>query len=439
MSFTDNKILFFCILIVLIINSFYFITSVYSTHALYDEPLYAWQVKLVREDPTLFFSSRLWLFHPPLFVFISWPFYFLDPLASIRVVSYMFAIFSILLSFFIAKEVAGKRVAFFTFLILALSPGFLFYVGFGLNDFLLLGFFLLTILFILKKRYPIAWIFSILAILSKRSGVVASLVLLAYLWLDPTFRKEHRTKLHVISVVTVVIQILVLFMYLFRPSDAGENILVLPNLFLVLPYLFLASSGLLLFSIFGLIKLNSQHRLLFILWFLAFLPALFWPAFVLRYLLPLLPLLIITGLTLYDKQFQNFKKWQYLFPIFFLIVSLSFWFVPVLQSSDYDYTNLAHWTSANVKDDKILFILNDRSLRYYSGLEFYEYGGSIKPINPNQGVFSLELAETQGGEVFVVIDPYFTYRVPWLDQNFMHNEGFQKVESIDNFEIYSNS
>jgi len=119
-----------------------------------------------------------------------------------RTFSVLLGAVSVFLVYLIARDLAGKRTALFSSLILVTHNLFVTLSGLGMLDISFVAFMLLSFVFYLRRRYVLSGLALALSVLCKPAGILAVFVVLAHWWL--TRRKQGFRPIGLFSLTAIV-------------------------------------------------------------------------------------------------------------------------------------------------------------------------------------------------------------------------------------------
>ncbi len=444
-----KKIDFWSIGLILLIVFFLGFQSYYISNEAVtnDETLYAWYVHLLREDPSAIFSPELWQFHPPLVPLLASLFWFIDPLTSMRIVSILLGALSIFLIGIIGKKYAGPWEGLTAASLVGLNSFVVGYSHFGLLDTVLVAASCLIGLgWLTRDENPsrAKWLMAagvFLAIFSKRSGFmvvgvwVIGMIVFRFL---PKRRQSISThlKLHWKEIIWCVCVSAFAWIFsgifdrgIFSFYDYSAGYLsILLHTIPSLKYIVPGWAAILLFiGYFDIKTILEKERIFFIGWIGVFGMALFFPYFDPRYFFPALPavgLLATLGASRVC-QFFSLPKWLSFVGIVFLLapgliaLGNNFSYTAI----EIGYADAGAWLATHARG-AVVYDPLEREIRYFSGFELEQWGGTIIKFPNTPSEFLHSLAQ-HPKPIFAVVANWPNFYGPFyptdsflLDQNF---------------------
>lgn len=435
-----------------------------------DEALYAWHAQRIFNHPALLFSKEIIEFHPPLFsCLLALGHFFFPPEVACRVVCIILNLAGIAAIYVLGSRISSRFLGLFGAVTLAFNYNYLenathILIDSGITVCSI--FLILALLSVhannLRRNDIFVGILGSAMILLKWSGVVVIPFLIVYYLLifsDVTLKRRVKKALIPLSVILVLVILLLLNNLIqlghFFPDTSAlkgfhnrppfwyyvfnfHNILMLP---LIMP-----------FFVYGLViifnKKDKKQKLLFT-WFLIFLTAIsLVPEKTLRYGLLILPSsLLIAGLGLEEtlkKFFQNSRKIKIAEIICIFGILLSFWHLyprtkAFLEKSAKWHSGFkegGEWVKEHAAPDTLIMAGSRRTMRYYSGINFQEFGGRIMAIPASQREFK-EIISSAQKPIILEID-YWEYTQPqWVHpfseekMQYLNELGFSLVQVVE--------
>lgn len=477
-----SKYLYPTILISVIILAFYILCPYLNTQRLWpDEALYGWYARQILANPSLIFSKEIIEFHPPLFSVLLATGHVLFPeeLAD-HLIPLLVNISGIFLIYLLGTKIKDP----FTGLCAAINLAFNFLYLSGSTHILIdgtLAVFVMLFIHVLlntpafpARSSPGEQIaigtMAALAILLKWSGVLVIPLFLFYLSLCPiNLSLPERFKRSLLAFAVPLMTIFFLLLnnfhqlghflpdisalegkYLIKP--AWYYLFNLHNV-LILPYLI----PLFLFGIFIILKERAPGHVLLITWFLVFLVGIsLAPEKDLRYSVLLLPsalLISCVGLSTLLERCAKTKKQRSLIRVLAIIALLGTYGIlfpraqKFLDKSAMTFTGFKE-AGQRIKEETsastLIMASSPRIIRYYSNINFKEFGGQIVALPADRLIFE-EAVNSAKGPLIVTIDhwektsqPEWLYPISQNTRQYMENLGFRLIY-IGEKEIYGST
>ncbi len=412
-----------------------------------DEALYAWYAQRLFADPTIIFSKEIIEFHPPLFAaLLAIGRLFLSSDLALRVIPFVFNSLGIVAIYFVGIQMSGRFLGLLG--VLSLSFNYL-YINSGTHilidapttsAYLLLVLLLLRIDRVSLRRGNICiGLMAASIILLKWSGILVIPLLLSYYFFiskQPTVWKRLKEKITILMIPTITI----LFLFFNNRIQLGKffpDISALQGQYLIKPFWYYAVNFhniliipfLVPFFLYGLfvITLKRDSRsVLMSLWFIIlFLSISFIPEKTLRYSVSMIPCcLLISGLgaeILIEKIFKMPRKILIAKISCLVLVALSCWQLyprtkALLDQSISEYTGfreagqvIGQYFNSSTR----IFAGSQRAIRYYTGINFVEYGGNLEKLPKNQIEFEKILLDSQA-PIILEVDYWERTQPAWV-------------------------
>lgn len=443
----QNYLIVFIILIFFFLQ-IYFINDESSVN---DEMVYAWNVVKIVENPVNIFSPIVWQFHSPLFSILATFFsFFLTPLISVRLLSVLFAVGAIWITYLIGKDIRNSYVGVLASSILAFYSYFFFASHFGLLDSGLTFGVLVTVygLFCYAKNNSVKLIiFGVLfSIFLKRSGFLAYATMLAgMLFLEwnqySAGRKFGFGK--IIKWVFLLLLGIVLWVFseqfdrpilYFYDYSAGLFSILSVNVAIFSKLISPILGFFLLIGSFFILKDRNWKELFLFGWVASFFPILFFPLADVRYFLPIYPSLALIAAIGFEKM-MNFNNLLNkivgtlsLFLLFLLLLhgpiaaGINMMHNPVSVG----YSDVGDWLKENAQNAWI-FDGKEREIRYYSGIELEQWGGYIIKYPETSEEFESKLIKLEKPIYALVSDWPNIFGPFYPTDDYLIELGFKKV------------
>lgn len=436
-----------------------------------DESFYAWGALKTSENFGAVFSKEVSEFHPPLFtIYLSLWHFILPPEAACRFGALVFNSLMILGVYLLGARMSSF-VGLLSALMLALIPQHIsqsshILLDGPLNTAIV---FLIVLLSYLKDsnspKYDLSvGLLASIVILLKWPGViVVPLVGLYYLLtLNTISLKDRLRRLFVpFFVIGITISLLLLKNW-FQLGRILPEVGALPGGHLVKPfwYYIVNFHNIIFFpflvpfflcGLFVLLKGHERALRLILIWFvLSFISVSLTRDKDFRYAILILPnSLLITALGLEGflrLVFKNNRAFLAAQTASLIIVLLFFVaFFPKIK--DYldkgtqqftGFREAGQWLKVNMPNDALLMTSSNRAMRYYSGINFTEFGGRIKALYPTYSLDELKATLTQiKGSVYWEMDYWERTQPAWVNPypkaalNELSALGFEVVHVIE--------
>ncbi len=461
------------------IFAFYILCPYLNTQRLWpDEALYGWYAHQIFTNPSLIFSKEIVEFHPPLFsVLLAIGHVFFPEKLADHLIPMLISISGISLIYLLGAKIKDPFTGLCAAINLAFNVLYLSISTHILIDGTLAVFVMLFIHVLLNtSAFPARGstgeqivIGSIAAsvILLKWSGILVIPLFLCYLSLCPghiSLQKRIKGSLLAFAIPLMAVLFL-LFNNLFQLGHFLPDISALEGKYLIkpvwyyllnlhniliLPYLI----PLFLFGIFIIIKARTPGHILLAIWFLVFLGGIsLTPEKDLRYGILLLPsalLISCVGLSTLIEWCARTEKQRSLIGALAIIAMLgtySILFPRVQRFLDKGALTFTGFKEAGqrVKEEAsantLIMASSPRIIRYYSHINFKEFGGQIVSLSMDRLVFE-ETVKNEKGPLIVTVDhwertsqPKWLYPVSPNTRQYMEGLGFRLIY-VEEQEIY---
>jgi hypothetical protein len=464
----EDRLLFSVLILVLLIVCYCTFPRIFTQSMWPDEALYAWLAKKASLSPQVLFSKEFIERHPPLFPLLLSAAQWIQPFsdAVVRAIVVSINIVGIVASFYVGWLIGGSVfLAAVCAVGVGLSLAFLVYIPRILSDGAMMTFFLFFILALFKAKESRSWFphvlvgfFGVCLLLLKWSGLLCFPVLLICYLIPPN--PAVRKRVFIPTSMILVTLGLLLWNNLHQLKTLLPNLTALQGAIFTGPPWFYVENFRLICSFFGgpilvllgflvLWKMRHPQRVLISAWF--------WVSFLVislagekdcRYTFVFLPPMILSIGILFEYLAHTFIKAESARRLFLLafcgcyLVSSFNFFVSRLGPAvvgDYAYVGFreaGHYIRSLKGPCLKVLAQSDRAIRYYSGIQYQEFGGQLSVLPHSIG----ELRETVSkcsGMVVMVID-YWEYTQPtWaypLDINkltVIENAGFRLVKVVN--------
>jgi len=412
-----------------------------------DESLYAWCSLRIHENPRLMFSKEIIEFHPPLFpAFLSlWHFLFPPEIAS-RLGTMVLNSLAIIGIYILGLRINSWFVGLFSALALSLNPLHISQSVHVLIDGPLATSVIFLILFLTQLQGSNSIIYDVnvglaasLVILVKWSGVlVLPLIIIYYLLtLDSVALVKRWQRLSIPLAVMIATIISLLINNWFQLGRILPDVTALQGLYLVKPFWYYALNlhniiiipFLLPFFFYGLFLIcqgkNRVFQLGMIWFFIFFIGLSLMREKDLRYAVLILPsMILITAIGLENALQRLFKREKIIFTAqaICLVILLSFSIAIYPKTKRYldrdawqfiGFREAGLWIKSHLSEDGLLLAGSPRAIRYYSGINFAEFGGRIKPL-PATITELKELIQKTRGPVYLAVDYWEHSQPTWV-------------------------
>jgi len=417
--FISNKFIIIILLLVAILYSIFLFHDTLSP----DEAVVLWYSVSTNPYP----AER-----PLLPIIISFFDFFLPNEVAGRIVVFLFSLLGIFFIYLLGKEIKNDLIGFLAAVFLSLNPWYWMMSNRILQDVPLTTITIITCYFLFKylkynnkSNLILSLVFLIISFFMKEMAVVLVPFVLFFLLfgviknnnLNNWYKKINISFIFLFGISFVIFVILFLgkkfimkYVFYFLSYSMPSFFLALinnihdlielmfgyvPHFLLIVLYLFLFMF--LLVLIYSFIKSRDKLFYLFLIfWFLIiFVFRIFFGGDIIRYLLPLLPAMIFLVLLsfsdfislLIDSKKKYFKYMKinmkkiviiiiFLFVMFYLIIGFKVGFMSSFNKPG--FKEAGTWLSDNVnKDNSIIYASSLKQVRYYSGIDYINNGGSI--------------------------------------------------------------
>ncbi len=451
-------------LIIIIIFSIYIRLRYFTSESIWnDAAVHLWYAQKLLIDPLFFFSQQHILqnyitIHP----FVSF-FYLITKniFISGKIVALFFSVSGIIAIYLCGSELRNKTVGLISAAIMSVHHLLWFYDLRILADSPLTTMFIISFYFLIKleKERTIFYAFLssafvLLTVLTKRQAIIFPVALFIYFaikYRENIFKEKSILICSVLSfglpmIISLAISpiigknlLYILFVNkLILHQGIGSSLSVISQLPWILSWPLIIGTilGITFMLIYKLqyFYLPVTITLIYALWFEIGIGT---PLD--RYLLPIIPIAIILTATSIDE-FANFAKiilkikwikFIVIIPLVFLIVSPFYTDgTNLIESKEYSYIgyqDAAAWLEQNAATDSILYAGSPRSMRAFTGREYFSMSGSNDPsgylINfreneryqTNSTIFETEIVEysSQGYEIYLEIDIWEYAQPSW--------------------------
>ncbi len=446
-----------------------------STQCLWpDEALYSWYAKRVFLDPSLIFSKEIIEFHPPLFsVLLALSYRIFPNDIAYHFLPFLVNILGIILIYRLGTKIKDRFTGLCAAVNLAFNSSYI-----RISTHILIDSTLCVLIILLAnvlldfyttpsskplRKQAIIGLIGAFIILLKWSGVLAIPFLLLYaLFVTPGISLRYRLKN--IALPLTILCLTAAFLLLNNFMKLGHllanNTSAFQGKYLIEPLGYYFSNFgnivtlpyLLPFFVFGLLiiftKRNPAHTLLAV-WFFVFIVGISLTSEkYLRYSLLILPAVLLicsVGLSALIDRYTKTPKQK--IAVEWLVITILFssyvMTLPrtqqLLNKSTAAYTGFKEaglFIKKEAGRDTIIMAASPRTIRYYSGINFWEFGGGIISVPMDRRLFE-ETIENTPGPLIVEIDLWERFtQPPWLyptsdgTRQYMISLGFQLVKVI---------
>ncbi len=455
------RLAFCCFFLVAAIIRFPFIfqDSLWS-----DEGLYSWFGKRIFTDPFVIFSPEITASHPPLFsVFLAIAHIFFPSPLACHFIPFVFYLLGIVAIYHFGKKIQGSFVGLFAAITLALNYYYFVYSIRILIDGPLMVFCILYATVLLKIHEKNNYLYDIVVgllgsaiVLLKSSGIIiVPWMLTIYLFgaqgKTPFMSRLKKFFIPFFIVGATIFALLIKNYYqsgTIHPAGPTINLNYFHDFQLLLSEIYHLINSPFLLSLFfiGLISSGEKNNRV-VLWSwlgIFFLGLLSGGVKEIRYdLMVLPPVLILCGIgfervinILTNRlPFLSKKIFKKIVILFLFIFSLIlFRNVPNDLSRGekfaIGYARAGQWVKENNSPNALIIAGSERQIRYYSDVNYKEYGGQIVAFRQNKEDFE-KLIQNTNGPVLLVIDvwevlqPQWAWHVKRQTIDYLKREGFQ--------------
>jgi hypothetical protein len=413
-----------------------------------DEALYAWLAKKAFLSPQLVFSKEFVERQPPLFPLLLSLAHYCQPFfdVALRVIPVLAGVSGIIACYYAGRLIGGSDfIAAVCAIGVGLSPGFFSYLPRILSDGVMMTLFVFFILALFKAMgerslfpHVLVGFFGICLLLLKWSGLLCLPILLICYLLQPAREVRRRSLIPVAMVLTTLA--LLLLNNLFQLGTVFPNLTALKGaIFTGPPWTYIQHFNLLcsfpggpFFVGAGLLmmwKLRHPHRLLITTWFgVLFLIISLAGEKDLRYAFLFLPPAVLTIGIFFENLIQTFVRkgtlrrmvQQAFCGLFFIFAINSILFRASgadVMRTDFSYVGFRE-AGAYLRSwhEPCLSVLagSTRAVRYYSGIQYEEYGGRLSDLPRTIDELREKVIKT-AGTVVMVIDIWEYTQPKWAD------------------------
>lgn len=441
-----------------------------------DEALYAWNAKMLFEHPGLIFSREIIDFHPPLFsVLMSFWHSVFPPQLACHAMVFFINIAGIIAIYFLGKKIQDRFLGCFGAIMLSFNA-----LYFSVSSYILIDGVLSAVMIIFfyllagtpsKKIVPSDFYIGItvaaLILLKWSGGLVLPLIVLYYLLAFPGWTlKERLVKISVPMIFgTILVVALIWYNYLVLGSWVPK-VFSAPDNFYRQPFFyyckFLADYFIgwifMPFFLGGLfITLRSRERTIWVHGFwtvLALLIISLMSSKDTRFLLPILPSIVLVMGVAFGFLLSELEKVTVLKIFKPISLVLIFCFVLVVRypvmAKEMTHKSFRYvgYQAAGVYvkevvaqlPDTIVFASSPRMIRYYTDINFKEFGGNIAHLPEDQAEFIDAVAKSRS-DIIIVVDKWEWDQPKWLypldrtNIKFLKSLGF-KLDRIINKDVF---
>lgn len=430
-----------------------------------DEALYAWNAKRIFLNPEIIFSKEIMDFHPPLFsALLSFMHFFFPPLVACHVLVFLINILGIVAIYFLGRKIQGHFLGCFIAIMLSFNP-----LYFSMSNYILMdgvqAVFMIAFFYLLHKASGkditindlyLSLMVVALILLKWSGGLVAPLVVL-YFWLAfPQWSIRERLKKVLLPTGFALGSIGILLVhtyvtsgnwvpYVFRASnDAYQQpfIFYFKQLVVyIIPYVFLP---VFLLGLWRTFKSGNRDHWVQGVWFVFFLLVISMMSQKdTRFIFPLIPsVILILGIAV-DFFLTKVEKTTNLRLIkrMFLVLMVGTIFIfdypkvngMITQSNTFiGFKEAGDYVKENISpaEDALVLVGSPRMIRYFTDINFVEFGGRIAPI-PSTEVEFKDLVSKTSSEIIMIVDLWEGMQPKWVyplrEKNVEHlkTQGFE--------------
>lgn len=426
-----------------------------------DEALYAWCGQRIFSHPSLLFSKEIIEFHPPLFsLLLALGHFFLPSEEACRSVSIILNLIGIIAIYRLGIQISNRFLGLFC--AVTLTFNYLYFIS--ATHILIDGplcVFLIFLLLVLNKavedqracRYDVSigLIGSAMVLLKWSGTLVIPFLGICYLLAFQEIAWTQRLRKAATSLGIILFTTLLLLIN--NQIQLGR---FLPDISALQGLYFIKSMGyytanlnsivsipsLLPFFLYGIfiafMKKEHRYSLLWICFLIFFAAISITPEKDLRYSAIILPsILIITGLGLMESLKRLFIDQRRI--ILAQIVSLGFIFIfcgqtylstkVYLQKHINAYVGFKEaglWVKGHVTEETLVVASSARAIRYYSNINFREFGGNLSQLPANKDEFERIVIDTKA-PILLVLD-----RWEWTQPEWIYPLDEEKMKYLEN-------
>jgi 4-amino-4-deoxy-L-arabinose transferase-like glycosyltransferase len=421
-----------------------------------DEALYAWYGVKLSSDPSFLFTKQLWEYHPPLFTVLVAVFDLaLDYDVALRAVAPAFAVAGVVLIYLFGKELRSEFVGLCAAILLCFNHLFWFIGNRILLDVPLTTLCLAVAYAVVRyekhrraQRLVLSLILLSCAVMMKTEGVVmvAFTALFALRLYGRGIVRRFGALRSIVLVLVVVAASLVLLSRLnlhgtFRISS--KNLASASKLdfayLLTWPVLVLFLLGL----TFAVIRRTSAHWVLFLYVVAILVPKIFvGHTLVPRYMLPALPGMLVLAAMGAEDVLATIRGWGLKVNQWVFVVAVCLLAIPGYTKGDelhvnrqIGYTGFAEAGEVlKDADADLVYAMSMRTMRYFSNIEFEEFGGKLRPFPENREEFRRAVRDRSAVielDIFEYSAPAYVYPLTQEKVRFFGAQGFRLKKKIE--------
>ncbi len=442
-----------------------------------DEALYAWCAQRIYAHPSIIFSKEIIEYHPPFFsLILSLGNISSDPHVAYRVMALIFSLLGIVSIYILGTVLSSRFVGLVCAILLTFNYLYLLDGTLIMPDVPLLVLCNLLLIILAKvnitsgvSRHICIGIISALIILVKWSGIVVIPFLIAYYLLFPRERSLS-FKIRKLFIPLTIVSGLILFLMINNQIQlrsllpdvdtlTGRGHEVSPlwfyvgNIHNILMILYILP--LFFYGVHIILRTNYRYKILLLTYLIIFLASIsLTPVKVLRYSLMILPVvLIICGLGLEELLNQFYKKSKKIWigkVIAICVIYLLCWhYYPkmeiLLKRSFSTSTGLAEagqWIKQNTDANTTIISQNLRPIRYFSGINFHQFGGQLLLLPQHKTDFEHLVIKTKG-HIILQVDlwsesnpsDFYPFSKAKQEEHYFNSLGFRLSKEIKR-EVY---
>lgn len=414
-----------------------------------DEALYAWNALRIFQHPELIFSREITDFHPPLFsILLSFWHWVLPPLKACHAMMFFMNITGIIAIYSLGKKIQGEFLGCLAALMLGFNLLYFTVFNYILIDSVLAVFMIVFFQILSSASQPkitradfyLGLITSAVILLKWSGGLVLPLIVLYYWMAFPRWTLRERA---VKAAVPLIFGVITVGFLLWR------NFLIfgtwIPQVFTMTndaysaPFIYyvrvllvnLVNRPFVPFLLFGLwmvFKNRNPHQQVHGLWVVLSLSAISLMSNKdMRFLLPVIPSVVVLIGIAADalcRQLEKRASENIVRPVFLVVTFgflLAFSYPKVYNDAvrqGHSYTGYRE-ASAYIKEElvrspeAVILAGSPRMIRYYTGINFKEFGGSIVPIPKSEEEFKQMIALTSG-PILLEVDLWEGMQPKWI-------------------------
>ena len=448
-NFPERLFYLFFLLCIFVIAIFIRLPYVFVQRLWPDEALYAWAAKRIFSHPELIFSKEISDFHPPLFpALLSFWHFFFPPLVACHWMVFVTNVLGIIAVYFLGKKIQGWFLGVFAAMALAFNPQYFIMSSLILNDGVLavsmiIFFYILAEIHqrqISRPDFYLGIMVIVLILLKWSGGLVLPFLFFYYLLAFPDFAIRERLRKMVVPITLAIVLVGILLWHNYMISgDWIPKVFRVSNNDYRYPFFYycyflkdnIISVPFVPFFIFGLwnsLQSDNRNQWAQGFWVIfAFLVVSAMPNKDIRFILPLLPsIVLVTGMGIEAFLLEVEKviispimRPMCLMLIFLFFAVFTFPFIEQnMISRAYGYVGFQEAGVYLKKEivrspDTLVLASSPRIIRYYSDINFIEFGGNLSCIPENEADF-INIIRNASSDVILIIDAWEWAQPKWI-------------------------